>query len=76
MSRGAFEEAQAKLILEFGDATAHGRGRHLYSPSRFRKAVGFDNFREENQRIQIGHGSLVRALSQIRERDFRLSHYC
>lgn len=54
-SRRAVQEADAELIFQFGDATAHGRNRHAEPARRFGKALSFNHFGEHYECIQVGH---------------------
>jgi hypothetical protein len=38
-ARRTFEQADAELVLEVGNAAADGRGRHVEAARSFRKAV-------------------------------------
>ncbi|SRR5712691_10089587 len=54
-ARGAYEQADAELVLEVSNASADGRGRQLEAACRFREAIRFHNLSENRQRIQVCH---------------------
>jgi hypothetical protein len=54
-ARRTFEQTDAELALEVGNAAADARDRHLEAARRFRKAVRLDNLGENHQRIEVRH---------------------
>jgi hypothetical protein len=54
VSRRAVEQADAELILQFGDPPAHRRNRHAEPARGGRKALSFDNFGKNDKRIEVG----------------------
>src|SRR5579862_5369023 len=76
-ARGALNEANAERLFEFGDAPAHGRGRHLETPRGLREAVGVHDMGEDDQRIQIRHRDSSSGISFPLQPNYRRRNpYC
>src|SRR5258708_26907324 len=72
-SRRTFEQTDAELVLEVGNAAADGRGRQFETARRFRKAIRINNFGKNHQRIEVRH-RYPPAPSSYRSHNLRTAH--